>query len=60
MSAYGFGGGRTRDAVLAIMKDSRVGAYGAISIAMMLGLKWSVLVSCPTRRFPSLSLAQPW
>jgi len=26
----GFGGGRTRDAVLSIMKDSRVGAYGAI------------------------------
>lgn len=48
----GFGGGRTRDAVLAIMKDSRVGAYGAIGIAMMLGLKWSVLVSLPHAAFP--------
>jgi adenosylcobinamide-GDP ribazoletransferase len=48
----GFGGGRTRDAVLAIMKDSRVGAYGAIGVAMMLGLKWSVLVSLPYATFP--------
>jgi adenosylcobinamide-GDP ribazoletransferase len=48
----GFGGGRTRDSVLAIMKDSRVGAYGAIGVAMMLGLKWSVLVSLPHAAFP--------
>jgi adenosylcobinamide-GDP ribazoletransferase len=48
----GFGGGSTRDAVLAIMKDSRVGAYGAIGVAMMLGLKWSVLVSLPYTAFP--------
>lgn len=36
----GFGGGGTRDRVLAIMKDSRIGAYGAIGIVLMLGLKW--------------------
>jgi adenosylcobinamide-GDP ribazoletransferase len=48
----GFGGGSTRNAVLAIMKDSRVGAYGAIGVAMMLGLKWSVLVSLPYTAFP--------
>jgi len=29
---------KTRDSVLSIMKDSRVGAYGAIGIAMLLGL----------------------
>jgi adenosylcobinamide-GDP ribazoletransferase len=48
----GFGGGRTRDSVLAIMKDSRVGAYGALGVVMMLGLKWSVLLSLPYRAFP--------
>ena len=48
----GFGGGRTRDSVLAIMKDSRVGAFGAIGVAMMLGLKWSALVSLPYTAFP--------
>ena len=39
----GFGGGTTRDAVLAIMKDSRIGAYGAIGVGMMLALKWVTL-----------------
>jgi adenosylcobinamide-GDP ribazoletransferase len=43
----GFGGGRTREATLAIMKDSRIGAFGAIGIVMMLGLKWSVSASLP-------------
>jgi adenosylcobinamide-GDP ribazoletransferase len=50
----GFGGGRTRDAVLSIMKDSRVGAYGAIGVAMMLGLKWSTLASLPQATLPAL------
>src|SRR5260370_11650134 len=50
----GFGGERTRDAVLSIMKDSRVGAYGAIGIAMMLGLKWSILVSHPQATLPAI------
>jgi adenosylcobinamide-GDP ribazoletransferase len=53
----GFGGGRNRDAVLAIMKDSRVGAYGAIGVAMILGLKWSVLASLPYATFPLIVVA---
>jgi adenosylcobinamide-GDP ribazoletransferase len=39
----GFGGGTSADRVLAIMKDSRVGAYGAIGVVLMLGLKWTTL-----------------
>jgi adenosylcobinamide-GDP ribazoletransferase len=50
----GFGGGRTRDAVLSIMKDSRIGAYGAIGIVMMLGLKWSILTTQPPAAFPAI------
>src|ERR1700732_391757 len=53
----GFGGGRTRESVLAIMKDSRVGAFGAIGVAMMLGLKWSALVSLPHATFPMIVVA---
>jgi adenosylcobinamide-GDP ribazoletransferase len=53
----GFGGGRTRESVLVIMKDSRVGAYGAIGVAMMLGLKWSVLASLPYTTFPMIVVA---
>jgi adenosylcobinamide-GDP ribazoletransferase len=50
----GFGGGRTPQRTLAIMKDSRVGAYGAIGVAMMLGLKWVTLVAMPLAAFPVL------
>jgi adenosylcobinamide-GDP ribazoletransferase len=50
----GFGGGTTRDAVLAIMKDSRVGAYGAIGVTVMLGLKWATLTALPRAAFPAV------
>lgn len=50
----GFGGGTTPDRVLAIMKDSRIGAYGAIGIVMMLGLKWSTLNAMPAVSLPLL------
>ena len=35
----GFGGGWTQEKILSIMKDSRVGAYGAIGIGLLMGLK---------------------
>lgn len=44
-SCDGFGGGYTPERVLEIMADSRVGAFGAIGIAMMLSLKAACLVS---------------
>lgn len=36
----GFGGGWTKEKILNIMKDSRVGAYGAIAIVFLLLLKF--------------------
>jgi len=42
-SIDGFGGGWTRADVLAIMKDSRIGSYGAIGIGLALLLKFSLL-----------------
>jgi adenosylcobinamide-GDP ribazoletransferase len=53
----GFGGGRTSDRVLAIMKDSRIGAYGAIGVLLMLGLKWTALAALPLALFPLLVIA---
>ena len=47
----GLGGGQTRDQTLAIMKDSRIGAYGAIGLCVLLGLKWSALVALPRVAF---------
>ena len=43
----GFGGGMTGERVMEIMKDSRIGAYGAIGIVCMLALKLSVLAMLP-------------
>lgn len=39
----GCGGGWTREQVLAIMKDSRIGSYGAIGIGIALLLKFELL-----------------
>ena len=36
----GLGGGRTPERILAIMKDSQVGAFGAISLVIMILIKW--------------------
>ncbi|OGS90436.1 MAG: hypothetical protein A2Z95_04310 [Gallionellales bacterium GWA2_60_18] len=41
--ADGFGGGHTKEKMLAIMKDSRVGAYGVIAIVLALLLKYQAL-----------------
>ena len=43
----GFGGGLTRERTLEIMKDSRIGAYGAIGIVCLLAIKATALVSLP-------------
>lgn len=43
----GFGGGMSASRVLEIMKDSRIGAYGAIGIVCMLALKCTTLAYLP-------------
>lgn len=56
----GLGGGMTRERVLEIMKDSRVGAYGAIGIVCMLAAKLSALAMLPPRAaIAALFLAHP-
>jgi adenosylcobinamide-GDP ribazoletransferase len=47
----GLGGGSSKERVLAIMKDSRVGAFGAIGLFLMLGLKWTTLAAMPSVLF---------
>ena len=41
--ADGFGGGQSRPAKLEIMKDSRLGSYGALALIAALGLRWAML-----------------
>jgi adenosylcobinamide-GDP ribazoletransferase len=56
----GLGGGLTRERVLEIMKDSRIGAYGAIGIVGMLAAKLSALAMLSPRvAVCALFLAHP-
>ena len=43
--ADGMGGGYTQEKILAIMKDSRVGAYGVIALVLVLLLKYQSLLA---------------
>jgi adenosylcobinamide-GDP ribazoletransferase len=43
----GFGGGWSREQILAIMKDSRIGSYGALAVALMLLAKFNALYELP-------------
>ena len=47
--ADGFGGGRTREAKLDIMRDSRIGAFGAVAIALSLYLRAAALAAVLAR-----------
>jgi adenosylcobinamide-GDP ribazoletransferase len=44
----GFGGGWTREKILTIMKDSRIGAYGAIGLIAILAGKFLLLKELPS------------
>jgi adenosylcobinamide-GDP ribazoletransferase len=44
-TADGFGGGKTRERKLEIMRDSRIGTYGVCALAMSLILRWSALAA---------------
>ncbi len=46
-SADGFGGGTTAERVLVIMRDSRIGSYGAIAIALSLLLRIVFIATLP-------------
>jgi adenosylcobinamide-GDP ribazoletransferase len=55
--ADGFGGGATRERKLEIMRDSRVGAYGAIAIALALILRVAALAAALDGGFWRASLS---
>lgn len=47
-TADGFGGGRTRERKLEIMRDSRIGTFGACALGVTLLLRWSALAAFAT------------
>lgn len=54
--ADGFWGGYTRERRLEIMKDSRIGAYGVIAIALSLAARLFALMTVLAAPFPLISL----
>ncbi|UGQ47725.1 adenosylcobinamide-GDP ribazoletransferase [Massilia endophytica] len=56
----GLGGGMTRERALEIMKDSRIGAYGAIGILLMLAVKCTALAQlAPSAAIAAMFAAHP-
>jgi adenosylcobinamide-GDP ribazoletransferase len=53
----GFGGGWDKSQVLAIMKDSRIGTYGALGLVSVLALKFAALDAIPAERFLAVAIA---
>ena len=53
----GFGGGWTKERILEIMKDSRIGSYGTIGIVLMLLTKYLLIASMPVHQIPLIIIA---
>lgn len=56
-SVDGFGGGYTREKILSIMKDSRIGTFGAIALLAVLAIKFLILYELPTLMLPVVLVA---
>lgn len=56
-AADAFGGGWSRERVLEIMRDSRIGSYGGVAIALSLLWRYVLLATMPNARFTSYFVA---
>lgn len=56
----GLGGAVSRERALAIMKDSRIGSYGALGLILLLGLKAACLLALTEADVPTALLAMLW
>ncbi|MCC8117154.1 MAG: adenosylcobinamide-GDP ribazoletransferase [Bacteroidales bacterium] len=57
----GMGGGRTRERILEIMKDSHIGTYGVLGLVMYMLVLWLCLCGLPAKLLPWIILAaDPW
>ncbi|WP_310620326.1 adenosylcobinamide-GDP ribazoletransferase [Flexibacterium corallicola] len=52
----GFFGGHTKELRLEIMKDSRIGAFGAAALILSLGLRWGLLTALLERYSPLFAI----
>jgi len=51
-TADGFGGGRNREQILLIMRDSRIGTYGGVALALSLVGRLVLVASIPLQQVP--------
>jgi len=58
-TADGLGGGRSREKALAIMKDSRIGTYGALALILSIALRVAALAIL-IETLPPLAMALAW
>jgi len=56
-AADAFGGGWTRERMLEIMHDSRIGSFGTLAVVLSLGARWGLLAAMPVARLPWYLLA---
>jgi adenosylcobinamide-GDP ribazoletransferase len=59
-AADGLGGGSAPPRVVEIMRDSRIGAYGAMALWVVLSFRWAALVALDHRALLALPLAMAW
>ena len=55
--ADAFGHGRPPDKILAILKDSRIGAFGALALLFSVGLRWQAIAETGSHLAESLAAA---
>lgn len=53
----GFGGGWRRDDILRIMRDSRLGTFGALGLLLAISTKWASLLAMPAEKLPFILIA---
>ena len=53
----GLGGGWTKEKILSIMKDSRLGTYGVTGLFLILGIKVYTLTQIPINKIPIVIIA---
>ena len=56
-TADGFGGGRTPERRLEIMRDSRIGSYGALALVLSLALRIAAVAALPAAHATAILLA---
>jgi len=55
--ADGFGGGSSREQILVILKDSRIGSYGGVALSLSLMIRVLLLAALPLAQVPRYLIA---